>query len=617
MLFVAARLTSSSWDSLPFAQRVALVREHYVLRPKWQGIVEREWFFPEAGIGIYVAYQQQPRKLFFHESRDGCRVDFISHPPFGYHVVAPDSPLERLPSALARAVDADSAKLLNISPAQNILTIDDEAQAFLFHNDLLGLAKAYMLDTSNGHVVASRPIAAHLMAARKPALSGMGWAAQQLHGWFLSHLTPFQNTRELLGGTMVRLDRDGFYETRHMHVGKWFTEPPLRSMFDGFERFMTEFDEFIDSDDMDVALSGGRDSRASAALFSHFHAEKICFRTNEPPALEGIIARKLVEALPNFSQFDSPRQRAQDASGRLIWKANTPKVIEIETYERAREWAYVGEGLNTPAAIYASPPSGPIFSGLSRFVPSISGVAGESAKAYYWSQRMVSGAYALSVKDFKTDITTIPIRERLKSHPLTIQSELPFIAMEYRKPLLNMIYAAQQEATTLGIHGYRFLDYWWLTDRFGIATAAPNSDTIMPFMVPEYISYALQRPPAERSRGQALGEMVERYRPEWKGISYYDEIQNSVPRDQLRAYRERSLLWEGELAEKFFEILLTSPAFEDPYDRDAIVSYFKSEIDHTKKQVMNLRALSFVLRNAIFQLCEDVGKAISDQKLAS
>lgn len=611
LLFVAARLSAAEWASVPFDQRVGLVREHYVSRPGWSGMVERQWFFPQAGIGIYVAYQQQPRKLFFHESREGRRTDFISHAPFGYQLVAPGTPLERLPSALARAVDNDSTKLLDLSPAQNLVTVDEDASTFLLRNDLLGLAKAYMLKAPGGEVIASRPIAAHLMAAHKPVLSSMGWAAQQLHGWFLSHLTPFQNTRELLGGTTIRMDFRGLHEARHLHVAKWFTEPPARSMFAGFERFMAEFAEFVEPDEMDVALSGGRDSRASAALFLHYYQDKVRLRTNEPPMLEGIVARQLVERLPNFERFRSDRSTAYDGRGRVIWRANNPKVVEVEVFSRSAQWAYIAEGMNVPVAIYGNPPPGPVFSAAEQFIPAIAGVAGESAKAYYWSPNMVSGAYAKSLQTFRQDITTVPIAERLKTHPLTMPSDTPIIAQEYRVPLLQVIRDSQREATSLGIHGYRFLDYWWLTNRFGVGSVLFGATSIMPFLVPEYTSYALQRPPMERTRGQTLSEIVSHFQPEWSGVAYFDELQNSVPREQLRAYRDRSILWEGDLAGDFFSMVDSSPALDDPFNRDEIRRLYRSEIDSGQKQALNVRALGLIQRHTLWEYCNEIGERIA------
>lgn len=613
LLFVAARMPATAWNELPFAHRVALVRAHYVTRPKWPGIVEREWFFPEAGIGIYIAYQNQPGKLFSHESCEGSRSDYISHAPFGYRIVAPGCRLERLPTALASMIDDDPLRMRDISPAQSIITVDQERQAFFFRNDLLALAKAYLLDIPDGEVIASRPIAAHLMAARKPELSNMGWAAQQLHGWHMNDLTPFCNIRKLLGGTIIRQDRDGLHETHNLHVAKWFTDPPTRSMLDGFERFMTEFAEFFDPAELDVCLSGGRDSRAAASLFLRFHSDRIRLRTNQPPALEGIIARQLVERLPNFDRHDTDHMKAFDANGRTIWEVNDLAVhAGDDIYARACQWAYAAEGMNVPGVIIQEiPPPGPIFSAAGTFIPTILGVAGEAAKAYYWSPRMVSGAYATSLSAFREDITTIKIGKRLQTHPLTIQSDLPFIDPDYRPSLRNMIYENQRKAGALGIHGYRFLDYWWLVERFGNATTTLSASSTMPFMVPEFLATALQQPPIERSRGQTLSKIVAHFRPQWNDVPYFDEIQNTVPRDQILAYQQPSILWEGNLAADFITLLKNSPALNDPYDRQAIISFFESDLEATLKVAYNVRAYGLVQRHAVWQLCEDIGETIS------
>lgn len=611
LIFVAANLIPTAWERLSFKTRVSLVRRHYIERPEWAGIVEREWYFPEAGLGIYAAYQKMNGKKFSHESSRGHTTDLITHAPFGLRYFDCSTPPSEAPSLLASVLETRPDAIANIPPAQTIVSIDEKNQCFTLRNDLLGLAKTYVLDTPEGCIVASRPIAAHLFGAIKPELSPEGWSTNLLYGWFLRQLTPFKRTRKLPGGTVILMNGRDIKEDRRTYPSHWFTQPSLHSMFDGFDRYINEFKEFAEPSELDVALSGGRDSRGSAALFSAHLSESIRFRTNEPPALEGIVARRLIERLPIFHSFDDDRLHATDATGRQIWKAHTPRVSEIDVEARARQWAYVSEGMISPAAIYGAPPRGPVFSAFSRFMPSISGAAGECAKAYYWSQEMVSGAYAVSLERFRLNITTVPISERMKDHPLTKHKHLPFISEELHRIQPNLIAEAKAEAEAHGVHGYRFFDYWWLTDRFAMGTAYMGSETVTPFTVPEYISEALQRPAMERTRGQALAQMVARYRPEWSDVAYFDELQNEVPKEQLRAYRQRSILWEGDLADWFFSLLRDSPAMAD-YNKAELVAYFRSlGDDQAKRQVSNLLALGLVQKHAVNALCDDIGTNIS------
>lgn len=615
LFFVVARLPASEWARVPFDRRVALVREHYIRRAGWKGIVERSWHFPESGLGIHVAYQELPGKRFAHESRTGGRSDFLSHAPFGYAAVAPGCALDRVPATLARMADEDPAIMSQLGPPQTILTVDEAGQTFRLRNDPLGLGKSYLLQVPGGEVLASMPLAAHLMAMRKPRLSESGWASCTLQGWFMNGLTPYEDMRELLGGTALRLGRDGLEEQRSPHVVKWFLEPPPRSMFEGFDRFLGEMGEFVDFTELDVGLSGGRDSRASSAILLSRYSDHIKLRTNEPPLLEGIIARQLIERLPRFDRFVKRNGKeagaAYDSADRLIWRLHTPEMREVDIFENADRWAYAAEGLNVPGALFSNAPRGPVFATMDNYMPTVLGVAGEAAKAYYWSPRMVSGAYARSLAAFREDIRAVKIGQRLQTHPLTVQSGLALVDPEFHAQIRMMVYDRQREAGQLGIHGYRFLDYWWFVERVGRAGTPMGSTSILPFMVPEFLAEAFQKPPVERARGQTLARIVEFYRPEWQDVPYFDEIQNQVPREQVVTDRSRPIIWQGETEKRFFEIIEHSPALGPPYGRAGIIDLFRTGADAAGKPPTNIQALGLVQRHAVWQLCEDIGRAVA------
>jgi hypothetical protein len=472
IVFVAVRITPRDLAQVPFGRRQYLLKKQYEPE-KWPCTTVRSWCFEESGIAVWVAYQNQKGKGLGHECEAGQQSHFLTHLPFGYRSVTPSSPLNRLPADLAAAIDADPSSVLKLAPPLGVLTVDRERHRVVFRNDALGLGKTFLLQTEHGVAIANRPFAAHLMLAHEPEPDAMGWASEQLHGWYLRNLTQFRDTRRLLGGTIVALSASGVEETRRNYAARWFHDRADISVFDGFERFAAEAREFTQAETLDVALSGGRDSRASAAVAAYHFAGKTRFRTNEPPLLEGILARQLIERLPYFDRFNEDKTQAYAADGRMIWRSNVPKINEGQVFQRATQWAAAAEGVMTSAAIYNNPPASGVFQTAEDFHPSISGVAGESAKAYYWSPRQLSGAFATNLAAFRHDIK-MPIAERMKHHPLTSPSAFPFVSPEYRRSIASLLSSAVAEAHAEGIHGYRFLDYWWFTDRFG---AGRPSDT--------------------------------------------------------------------------------------------------------------------------------------------
>jgi hypothetical protein len=609
VLFAAAQLGREDWARLPFQNRVEMIKSHYELA-KWPHITTHEWFFPETGVGIFVACQQPDLKNFRHFSPGRTPV-FVTHFPFGYKAVVPGTPLESIGQALCDALSKDGSLVTKLAPPLAVLRVDEERGSFDFWNDVLGLGKTFLHETSGGKAISSRPIAAHLLAASVPAPDDMGWASEQIRGWFVGPLTPYRNTRRVLGGTSFSFDRGGVFERHENYAGRWFTQPPERDTFRAFPSFIDEFNEFTTPNRIDVALSGGRDSRASAALAACYFPTTMSLRTNEPPTLEVIVARNLVERLPFFGAFNDRSTVATDVNQRVLWRANTPKVAETEIHGRAAGWALNDEGIAASAALYRNSANG-VFQQSNEFIPSISGVAGESAKAYYWSPRMASGAFARSMQNFMED-TKNPVEHRLLTHPLTKPATLPFIARDFHLSIDLVVQHAKEEASHCGIHGYRFLDYWWLTDRFGAGATVGYSGTttIMPFMVPEYIAQAMQQPVASRARAQFLNEIVKQYRPEWDGIPYFDEAQATAPPEQVRYYPDRGLRWRNGLKPIFMSMLRDSPAFDAPYDRAAMVTFFEDvRLPESEWAGLNQKALGLVHRHAFCQVCANVGAKI-------
>ncbi len=599
-----------------FEKRAYLLAMHYKISDVPQ-LTRRSWFFERANMGVYAAWQTHEQMLFEHASERPGGMDLISHPPFGAKAVAPGVPVDRLPTAIARAIDANPSNLLKINPPLTVYSVNEDDESVIIRNDLLGLGKTFLLRREGVTAVSSRPLAAHLLSGLLPEPSSVGWAAEQLHGWFVGDNSPFRDMRRVLGGTSITFNRQQVEETRHNLVGRWFTEPAEGSAFQGFERYASEFAEFTNTPNIDVALSGGRDSRASGAIASCFFPDKVGFRTNEPPVLEGLVARQLIERLPFFASFADGEKMAYNAAGKRIWKASTPEINEVKVHARAKAWALVGEGVVAAASIYSNAPSSGVFRMQGNPAISFSGVAGESAKAYYWSPRMVSGTYARNMSQFYEDVR-LPVSERIKTHPLTTQSKWPFIRADYREKLRGMIWEGQREATGLGIHGYRFLDYWWFSNRMaGATTVAYSGDaTMIPLLTPEFTAQAMQGTPTERAQALLLREIVGHFRPEWKDVKYFDELQLDAPKEHVRSYRERSLVWEGDLAADFLAMIDGSEAFEEPYDRAAMIDLFHSaDIAQNVKAGLNHKALGLVHRHAFHAMCKDISDLIRSRDL--
>ena len=148
VLFAAAQLGREDWARLPFQNRVEMIKSHYELA-KWPHITTHEWFFPETGVGIFVACQQPDLKNFRHFSPGRTPV-FVTHFPFGYKAVVPGTPLESIGQALCFALSKDGSLVTKLAPPLAVLRVDEERGSFDFWNDVLGLGKTFLHETSGG-----------------------------------------------------------------------------------------------------------------------------------------------------------------------------------------------------------------------------------------------------------------------------------------------------------------------------------------------------------------------------------------------------------------------------------------------------------------------------------
>ena len=615
ILFAISKLNSSEWQRVSFESRCALIEDYYELKKKPNILIYKK-FFEKSDVGIFVAYQKFNNVNYNLFSSSNGITGFLTHFPFGVNsIYTSDNQLD--PSDLINRISFDHQLIGLLNPPIGVVRIDELNQSVEFWNDALGLAKSFLLKNKRGVTLSNRPIAAHFLSLTPPKPDDLGWASEQLLGWYSNESTPYEDTNRLSGGSYIKFDSQELIKSNTNLAAKLFLETPKISLGECFEKFSSEYNLFFKPHEIDVALSGGRDSRASAAIAAHFFSDRAQFRTNEPPALEGIIARSLIENLSFFSRFNQERNRAYDLNGRMLWKANKPINSNVPFEEKFEKWVRFYEGIASSGSLMNNPPKNKYFSDNESLFTSISGAAGESAKAYYWSPRMVSGAYASSLKNFREDILGTHISKRIKTHPLTQLARQDFIVDDLRDYLNKSIYATQKIATSFGIHGYRFLDYWWLVNRFGAGggEAYAGVSTIMPFMAIDFMKSALQMNPMQRAQCKMLNDIVLLFNNEWKDVKYFDELQNKVSPDLIRYYRGANLLWSGEMRDFFFDIVNYSPALSYPYKRNEIIKNFiVGDIPFADQAALNKKGLGLVHRHYFYNICLELTDLINKAK---
>ena len=98
--------------------------------------------------------------------------------------------------------------------------------------------------------------------------------------------------------------------------------------------------------------------------------------------------------------------------------------------------------------------------------------------------------------------------------------------------------------------------------------------------------------------------------PSCSGVPFFDEVQDTVPREQLRFHRPHTLIWEDPHRDQFLSILRNTEEFETPEVREEAIRRFEGEIDPDISAVLNLRAFGLVHRHFVGQLCKEVSAEI-------
>lgn len=606
--FVIVRRKSRRLREEDFRRRVAAILEFYGVEAA--GAQHRAWWFEGAGVGALVAWRDYSNQKFpFFAEEPGGRAHMMTHAPFGLAAVVAPAPGEGTAPALARKFEAAPEAMGRMHPPFGLVTVDPQTETVSFRNDALGLGKAFRLDLPEADVVASRPFAAHLMAAKAPEVNHLAWAMQQSYGWPLDGMTTLRGLTRAPGGSVFAFSRRGAEARREPLVERWFTRPPTASVWAGLERWKRELTEFYEFDEFGADLSGGRDSRGSAAIALTVGAGRAVLRTNAPPELDLIVARSLVGKLSVLGSFREDGRGAAYLSGRGLWITSRPSAPpETPLLPRALAWARALEGLATPD-ILARPALGvSVFAAASSAPLVVSGAGGESAKAYYWSPRMTSGARPWSLVAFTEDIKSTKARDRVKAHPLTTPGAIHFVDPVIVARFGKRVERRRQEMHEAGIRHYRFFDYWWLTERFGgfNNVGMQPGVALLPYMTPEYAATALQDTPQRKARAMLLKEIVARYQPAWKDEPYVDELQGKADKSLMRSFDRGLNLWEGAQRAEFEAILRESPAFEPPLRREAMIAHFLGETV-PNEAVSNLKALGLVHKHALMEVCAEVG----------
>lgn len=450
----------------------------------------------------------------------------------------PDAPLP-----LARALLDDHERLAELDPPFLIGIFERATETLTILNDWVGAARLYEMRFEGGWVWSNRLGALPIFAGITPEADDRGWALLAAGGWFMSDSTPIRGATKVSPGSAIRVERSGV-SRRTGTVGK-LVEPrdaPFLEMAAasaeqarGVVRGVAD----VWAGRLDIDLSGGRDSRvtAAAALAEGVDA---AFRTLDSYPGEAAIARRLAAASPH-----PMAHRVADPREKSVTEGLRP---------RASAMHLVHDGMRAPQGLRSMlrVPQTKTRS------PTLSGYGGEIAHGFFYGKQR--------------------ILERIQNHPQKgpLRRLEKFLRRKHDAGSERVydIARAELERTLAegrrhGLEGPPLLDYFYLVDRFPFKSGlGMNASTFSVFATPAFVRAAFDLSPDQRFEDLLHLEIIGRLVPEWREIPFHKRDQPS----QMPSIN-RPRIWETDV-ETLGEMIGEESAWGDLFDADRVRTMF-------------------------------------------
>ncbi len=468
-------------------------------------------------------------------AQDGDLVVASSVAPGGWSQVIGSMAPEQGALALGRALAERPERTAELAPPFVLAARDAAAESLLIVNDFAGAGRIYELRFagagngdrsaeaagfgSAGAVWSNRLGALPIFAGIAPEPDAASWELFAAAGWFLGDSTPIRGAVKLDGGSVVRAGGNaGEAERRSSGAIEGLVSPrdvafatALEAAADdavGLVRGIAE----VASKKLAVDLSGGRDSRvsAAAALAAGVTAK---FRTgdNHPGELE------LVERLLGDAEHDIATHNV--TSGERSEPAD-------ELRDRLAAIHLVHDGMRNPQEL-RRPTQLPLRPRTPR--PTLSGHGGEIAHGFYYANaRKLHGLERRGERGLVARLEKAGKRNAAAATPAAYE--------RYSGELERLL----GEGRALGLEGPTLLDYFYLTQRLAHRSGlGSRSGRYSCCVAPGFVRAAFDLTPTERLEAKLHTELIAKLVPEWSDVPFYVEpARNAMP--ALR----RARIWE-------------------------------------------------------------------------
>lgn len=466
------------------------------------------------GLALWARDDERLRWPLWSESGDGLVAAYTSAPT-GWGLVLGERPPAEAAPELARRLRADPELLARLSPPLLVGVHDPSNETLTIVNDFIGAARLYELEAGGCRVWSNRLGALPLFAGVAPRIDERAWSVLAAAGWFLGDQTAIEGARKVEAGTALEV-RPGpgtieVARTRARAAIDLVT--PRQADLSASADAAAEHAAGLATDvrrnwagTLEVDLSGGRDSRISAAAAVAAGIDGR-FQTVDLEPGEVDVARELLARAPRPLEH-------------IVRAAERPSEDD-ELLDRVRAYHLVHDAMLNPHSLIRGPLDLPERGFLP---PIISGHGGEVGHGFYYGgPKKLRRAERMDVERLVVKLEKVARRKRDAAR------EDGYTA--FREEATR----ALEEGREHGLEGASLLDFYYLTQRLAFRSGlGARNDRHSACATPAFVRACFDLDPADRLQARLHPMLVERLLPEWSGVRVFEATTaGPVTRDRL------------------------------------------------------------------------------------
>jgi len=432
-------------------------------------------------------------------------------------------------------------------------------------NDAFGIGKIYYASIG-GRTAVSNKLAAIIFALGiEPTVDEGSWASYATFDWVIDDATFFKEVSLLPPGTHVLLNRHNntIIEQPHTVAGnrslsQMNEKDRMEATIETSKSIIRNSVRLIGTDKIQIGLSGGRDSRAIAAIYESLDdMPQPNYYTTTPPDLEAEIAEKLIAT----------------SSTRMNWKIlqsrNDPagKPIGENHIERAEYWFRRFDGDVWPSYVMNDIPPDNSSLNCNREITGgcLSGGGAEIVKSHFYG----SGDIENPVERIRTVLNGYVLRNSL-------------VAGHAKQVAVTKMESVLLDGYLNGYSGLHLLDWFYVRSQQRRRTPlAFTQNAFLPLIHPQMFWAGFNISAEEKLENDLIKKISGLLKPEWKDIPFFADIASKRPLSETDKTMVGRLYWEGD-RQKYLECIEYGLAETDVFEKSAIDQLVKIDRKNPK-----------------------------------